>query len=109
VPEVFLWSADVDNSTGNIDYPGNVTVRGNVKGGFSIIAKGDIVVEELADNISLCPKYSFGHSMNSTFYNNLTTRLYQCMLLPRLLLLYHLFAIIEKPPFTLPLTVTFPG
>lgn len=40
----------MDNSTGNIDYPGNVTVRGNVKGGFSIIAKGDIVVEGVVED-----------------------------------------------------------
>lgn len=50
VSDVYEVPADVDNSTGNIDYPGNVTVRGNVKGGFSIIAKGDIVVEGVVED-----------------------------------------------------------
>lgn len=36
--------ADVDTSTGDIDYDGNVVVRGNVITGFSVRAKGDIEV-----------------------------------------------------------------
>ena len=45
--------ADVDNSTGNIEYSGSVTVRGNVKGGFHISAKGDIVVEGIVEDAEL--------------------------------------------------------
>lgn len=36
--------ADVDNSTGDIDYGGNVLVHGNVKTGFKVKASGDIEV-----------------------------------------------------------------
>jgi hypothetical protein len=35
---------NVDNSTGNIDFIGNVVVNGDVKEGFSINAKGDIKI-----------------------------------------------------------------
>ena len=36
--------ADVDNSTGDIDYNGSVTVKGNVRTGFSINAKGNVEI-----------------------------------------------------------------
>lgn len=36
--------ADVDNSTGDIEYNGSVTVKGNVRTGFSINAKGNVEV-----------------------------------------------------------------
>ena len=35
---------DVDNTTGDIDYDGNVIVRGNVRAGFSLKATGDITI-----------------------------------------------------------------
>lgn len=44
VSDVFEIPADVDSSTGDIEYDGNVVVRGNVITGFSIKAKGDIEV-----------------------------------------------------------------
>lgn len=50
VSDVYEVPADVDNSTGNINYPGNVTIKGNVKGGFSVIAKGDVIVEGVVEN-----------------------------------------------------------
>lgn len=37
-------AGNVDNSTGNVDFNGQVTVRGNVVGGFSIKAVGNIEV-----------------------------------------------------------------
>lgn len=39
VSDVYEVPADVDNSTGNIDYPGNVTVRGNVRVVFQLLQK----------------------------------------------------------------------
>lgn len=53
VSDVYEVPADVDNSTGNIEYSGSVTVRGNVKGGFRISAKGDIVVEGIVEDAEL--------------------------------------------------------
>lgn len=40
---------DVDTSTGNIDYKGNVLVTGNVKAGFSIRAEGDVEVRGVVE------------------------------------------------------------
>lgn len=39
----------VDNSTGNINFIGNVIVNGDVKEGFSIIAKGDIKIRGMVE------------------------------------------------------------
>lgn len=44
VSNTYVVPADVDNSTGDIDYNGNVVVTGNVRAGFSIKATGDIQV-----------------------------------------------------------------
>ena len=46
--------ANVDTSTGDIEYEGNVLVHGNVLAGFSITAKGDIVVEGVVEGANLC-------------------------------------------------------
>lgn len=53
VSNVYEVPADVDNSIGNINYDGSVHVKGNVKSGFSIISKGDIVVEGVVENAFL--------------------------------------------------------
>lgn len=53
VSDVYEVPADVDNSTGNIEYSGSVTVKGNVKGGFRVSAKGDIVVEGIVEDAVL--------------------------------------------------------
>lgn len=44
VSDTYEVAADVDSSTGDIDYEGNVVVRGNVITGFTVKAKGDIEV-----------------------------------------------------------------
>ncbi|MGI6226646.1 MAG: DUF342 domain-containing protein, partial [Peptococcales bacterium] len=41
---IFEVNGDVDFSTGNIDYIGNVIVKGNIKDGFSVKAQGDVEV-----------------------------------------------------------------
>lgn len=53
VSNIYEVPADVDNSVGNINYPGSVMVKGNVKGGFTIIAKGDIIVEGVVEDATL--------------------------------------------------------
>lgn len=53
VSDVYEVPADVDNSTGNITYDGNVHVKGNVKSGFEINAKGDIIVEGVVEAATL--------------------------------------------------------
>ncbi len=49
VSGVFEVPGDVDNGTGDIVYNGNVNIKGNVKTGFSVKAKGDIVVEGVVE------------------------------------------------------------
>lgn len=44
---------DVDSSTGDINYDGNVTVKGNVITGFSIYATGDIIVNGVVEGAKL--------------------------------------------------------
>ena len=50
VSNVFQVPADVDNSVGNIDYDGSVEIKGNVKGGFSVKATGDIIIDGVVEN-----------------------------------------------------------
>lgn len=49
VSDVYEVPADVDNTTGDITYNGNVSIKGNVKSGFSVRAKGDIVVDGVVE------------------------------------------------------------
>ncbi len=44
---------DVDASTGDIVYEGNVAVKGNVNTGYSIEAKGDIIVNGVVEGATL--------------------------------------------------------
>lgn len=53
VSAVYEVPADVDNSVGDINYPGNVSVKGNVKSGFVIRADGDIIVEGVVEGAQL--------------------------------------------------------
>lgn len=53
VSDIYEIPADVDNTTGDIKYSGNVCVKGNVKSGFSIITEGDIVVDGVVEGATL--------------------------------------------------------
>lgn len=53
VSDVYEVPADVDNSVGNIDYAGSVLVKGNVKGGFTIKAHGDIIIEGVVEDATI--------------------------------------------------------
>lgn len=48
-----LLVENVDNSTGNIDYEGNVQIGGNVATNFQVKAKGDIVVKGVVEGAQL--------------------------------------------------------
>lgn len=45
--------ANVDNSTGDIDYKGSVHIRGNISEGFTVIADGDIVVDGVVEGANI--------------------------------------------------------
>ncbi len=53
VSNMYEVPANVDTSTGDIDYEGNVLVHGNVMAGYSIKAKGNIVVEGVVEGANL--------------------------------------------------------
>lgn len=53
VSDTYEVPADVDSSTGDIEYDGNVVIRGNVITGFSVKAKGDIEVNGVVEGAYL--------------------------------------------------------
>ncbi|MBT2660185.1 FapA family protein [Bacillus sp. ISL-45] len=53
VNPVFEVKGDLDLRTGNIDFVGNITIRGNVPSGYELKAGGDIVVEGLVEAANL--------------------------------------------------------
>lgn len=53
VSNTYTVPADVDTSTGDIDYNGNVFVTGNVRSGFTIKATGDIEVNGIVEGATL--------------------------------------------------------
>uniref|UniRef100_UPI00286ED558 DUF342 domain-containing protein n=1 Tax=Anaerosporobacter sp. TaxID=1872529 RepID=UPI00286ED558 len=53
VSDTFNVLADVDTSTGDISYDGNVHIKGNVRTGFTVRAKGDIIVEGVVEGAEL--------------------------------------------------------
>lgn len=50
---VYEVEGDVDTSTGDISYKGDVEIRGNVRTGFSVIAKGNINVQGVVEGARL--------------------------------------------------------
>lgn len=53
VSNVFEVKGNVDNSTGDIDYDGNVSIKGNVLTGFTVKARGDIEVDGIVEGAKL--------------------------------------------------------
>ncbi len=49
IDDTFVVNGDVDNSIGNIDFVGNVLVKGDVKSGFSIHAQGSVKVNGVVE------------------------------------------------------------
>ncbi len=58
VSDTYDVLADVDTSTGDIEYEGNVHIKGNVRTGFTVRAKGDIIVDGVVEGAEL---HSDGH------------------------------------------------
>lgn len=53
VADTYNVAADVDASTGDIEYEGNVMISGTVKTGFTVKAKGDIQVNGVVEGATL--------------------------------------------------------
>lgn len=49
VSDELVVRSDVDNSTGNVDYDGNVHITGVVRSGFSVRATGDIIIDGVVE------------------------------------------------------------
>lgn len=56
VSDVLEIPADVDTSTGDINYDGSVLIKGNVKSGFKVTANGDVVVEGVVEGAVITTK-----------------------------------------------------
>ncbi len=53
VSNTYEVAANVDASTGDIEFDGDVLVHGNVNAGYSVQAKGDIIVEGVVEGANL--------------------------------------------------------
>lgn len=53
VQPLFQVNGDVDYGVGNIDFPGDVRIYGDVRNGFVVKAKGDIVIDGLVEGAIL--------------------------------------------------------
>jgi uncharacterized protein (DUF342 family) len=53
VVNTYVVDGDVDYSTGNIQFNGNVLINGNVPDGFEVKAEGDIIVAKIVENARL--------------------------------------------------------
>ncbi|MCM1272204.1 MAG: FapA family protein [Clostridium sp.] len=53
VSDTYTVAADVDTSTGDIDYDGSVLINGTVRTGFSVKAKGNIQVNGVVESAKL--------------------------------------------------------
>lgn len=53
VDKVYRVEGDVDFHTGNIHYPGNVLISGNIKERFIVEAEGDVIVDGIVENAEI--------------------------------------------------------
>ncbi|MGE4319354.1 MAG: DUF342 domain-containing protein [Deferribacterales bacterium] len=52
ISEVYLIKGDVDFSTGNIDFPGSVIVKGSIKAGFEVKARNEVVATTIRGKVT---------------------------------------------------------
>lgn len=53
VEKVLTIEGDVDSSTGNIEFNGDITIQGDVREGFRVKAKGNITVRGMVENADI--------------------------------------------------------
>ncbi len=51
VSSVYLVQEDVDFTTGNVDFPGSVIVKGSIKAGFEVRAKNEVVATTIRGRV----------------------------------------------------------
>lgn len=52
ISDIYLIKGDVDFSTGNIDFPGSVIVKGSIKAGFEVKAKNEVVATTIRGKVT---------------------------------------------------------
>jgi uncharacterized protein (DUF342 family) len=73
VGNIYIINGDVDFKTGNIEYSGDVIVKGNVNAGFSVIADGNISIEGFVEAAHIESKQNNVFLKGSVFGLNKTT------------------------------------
>ncbi|MDR2581440.1 MAG: FapA family protein [Fibromonadaceae bacterium] len=73
VGNVYIIQGDVDFKTGNIEYSGDVLVKGNVNEGFSVIADGNISVDGFVEAAHIESRKGSVFLKGSVFGLNKTT------------------------------------
>lgn len=53
IEPIYKIDGNVDYSTGNIDFPGTVIIKGDVLGGFRVKADGDVIIGGCVENSSI--------------------------------------------------------
>ncbi len=57
IGSIYIIKGDVNYKTGNIEYTGDVLIKGNVNTGFSVIADGNISIEGIVESAYIESKY----------------------------------------------------
>jgi len=73
IGSIYIINGDVNFKTGNIEYSGDVLVKGNVNAGFSVIADGNISIEGIVESARIESKNGNVFLKSSVFgLNNAT-------------------------------------
>ena len=70
VGNIYIIKDDISFKTGNIEYLGDVVVKGNVNSGFSVIADGNISIEGSVESAQIESKKGSVFIKNSVFGQN---------------------------------------
>ena len=70
---VYIIKGDVDFKTGNIEYFGDILIRGNITAGFSIVAEGNVSVEGYIESAHVESKKGSIFLKGSVFGQNKAT------------------------------------
>ncbi len=52
ISEVYMIKGDVDFSTGNIDFPGSIIVKGSIKAGFEVKARNEVIATTIRGKVT---------------------------------------------------------
>jgi len=67
IGSIYIIKGDVNYKTGNIEYTGDVLIKGNVNTGFSVVADGNISIEGIVESAHIESKYGNVFLKSSVF------------------------------------------